>query len=165
MWRWGIIGCLVVLLGSWFTWYATTPEPLPLSDDTVNASGVAGKPIYLGMFTATDGFNRTIRIAGVRVHATTSATMTITPLLCRQGAVGVTTDPAQFCDDVLDTEGERLSGGDSIILKVESSEAAIAVIDRVRVAYREDLTWGTQPAGAQQAIVTLAGRPDQGTAD
>jgi len=159
MWRWGLVGCLAVLLVSWFTWYATTPEPLPRSDDTVNASGVAGKPIYLGMFAATDGFDRTIRIAGVRVHVTASAKVTITPLLCRQGAVGVTTDPRQFCDDVLDTEGQRLSGGDSIILKIESTEAAIAVIDQIKVAYREDLTWGTQPAGAQQAIVTMAGRP------
>ncbi|MDN5745339.1 MAG: hypothetical protein L0H31_09480 [Nocardioidaceae bacterium] len=157
-WRWGLGALALMILGAWFAWYASTPEPLPRTDDTVNASGVAGKPSYLGMFVANNGFDRTIRIAGVKVHATTSAKFTITPLLCRQGAIGVTTDPTQFCEDIVDTEGERMSTGDSLILKVESREAAIAVIDQIHISYREDLSWDTQPAGARQAIVTMAGR-------
>ena len=46
------------------------------------------------------------------------------------------------------------------MLKLESAEPAIAVIDQVRIAYREDVRWDTQPAGAQQAIITFTGRPE-----
>ncbi|HWJ65884.1 MAG TPA: hypothetical protein VNT31_04330 [Nocardioides sp.] len=150
----------LALVVAWLGWYATTPEELPRTDRTVSASGVVGTPLYVGMFAASDDFNRTIRISGVKVHATTNTDMTITPLLCRRGTVGVTTDPEQFCSDLVNPEGARFVSGDSIILRIESEDPALAVVDQIRVAYREDIRWDTQPAGAQQAIVTVTGRPD-----
>lgn len=148
----------VLLLVGWLVWYAMTPEKLPTSDKTISASGVVGTPLYVGMFAASDDFGRTLRISGVKVHAKTSSDLSVTPLLCRRGTVGVTTQPKEFCADLLDPQGQRLVAGDSIVLKVESDEPAVAVIDQVRIAYREDIRWDTQPAGAAKAIITIAGR-------
>lgn len=159
-WRFIFAGAGVLLLLGWFVWYATTPEDLPTSTKTVSAPGVAGTPLYVGMFSAPDGFDRTLRISGVKVHATTSAELTVTPLLCRRGTVGVTSGPDQFCSDLVDPEGERMVGGDSIVLKLEATTPVIAVVDQLRIAYREDVRWATQPAGNEQAIVTFSARPD-----
>ncbi|KRB73346.1 hypothetical protein ASE01_21720 [Nocardioides sp. Root190] len=158
-WRYGLIGTAILLLLGWFLWYAMTPEDLPTSDKTVSASGVAGTPLYVGMFTAPDDFGRTLRISGVKVAATTNTDLTITPVLCRRGNVGVTTEPEQFCSDLVDPEGARMVGGDSIMLKIESAEPAVAVIERIRIAFREDVRWDTRAAGHDQAIITMAGRP------
>lgn len=159
-WRIGLVSLVVAAVLAWFVWYATTPEALPTNDKTTSADGVVGTPLYVGMFSAPDDFGRTLRISGVRVHATTNADMKVTPLLCRRGTVGVTTRPEQFCADLVNPEGARLVGSDSIVLKIESSEPVVAVIDQIRVAYREDVRWDTQPAGTQQAIVTVSGRPE-----
>ncbi|KRC48695.1 MULTISPECIES: hypothetical protein [unclassified Nocardioides] len=153
-------GLAALLLLAWFVWYAMTPEKLPTTEKTVSASGVVDTPLYVGMFAPPDGFDRTLRISGVKVHATTSADIEVTPLLCRRGTVGVTSKPDEFCSDLVNPEGERMTTGDSIVLKLESAEPAIAVVDQIKVAYREDVRWDTQPAGAQQAIVTFAGRPE-----
>lgn len=159
-WRFTFAGTGLLLLLAWFIWYATTPEELPTSEKTVSAPGVAGTPLYVGMFSAPDDLGRTLRISGVKVHATTSADLEVTPLLCRRGTVGVTTGPEQFCSELIDPEGQRLVGGDSIVLKFEASEPVIAVVDQLRIAYREDVRWDTQPAGNEQAIVTFSARPD-----
>lgn len=168
-WRIAIVTVAVLMLIGWFAWYATTPEDLPTDTKTMSASGVVGTPLYVGMFSASDDFGRTLRISGVQVHATTSADMDVTPVLCRRGTVGVTTQPEQFCAELVNPEGARMVGGDSIVLKIVSDEPVVAVIDRIRIAYREDVRWDTQPAGHQQAIVTVTGRPaetgtDDGTA-
>lgn len=159
-WRLTVAVAGALLLVGWFVWYATTPEDLPTSSKTVSAPGVAGTPLYVGMFTAPDDFDRTLRISGVKVHATTSADITVTPLLCRRGTVGVTTGPEQFCSDLVNPEGERFVGGDSIVLRFEATQPVIAVVDQVRIAYREDVRWDTQPAGNEQVIVTFSARPE-----
>lgn len=165
-WRIAMISVAVLMVIGWFAWYATTPEELPTDAKTMSASGVVDTPLYVGMFSAPDDLGRTLRISGVQVHATTSAELEITPVLCRRGTVGVTTQPEQFCADLVNPEGERMVGGDSIVLKIVSDEPVVAVIDRIRIAYREDIRWDTQPAGHQQAIVTVTGRPvETGTDD
>lgn len=160
-WRIGVIALAVLMFLAWFAWYATTPEDLPTDSKTANGSGVVGTPLYIGMFSAPDDFGRTLRISGVRVHATASAELDVTPVLCRRGTVGVTTQPEQFCSELVNPEGERMVGGDSILLRIESDSPAVAVIDQIEIAYREDVRWGTQPAGRQQAIVTVSGRPEE----
>lgn len=155
----------LLLLVGWFLWYATTPEQLPTNEKAVSASGVAGTPLYVGMFTPPDDFGRTLRVSGVRVKATSSTDLKVTPLLCRRGNVGVTTEPEQFCADLVGTEGARLVGGDSIVLKIESDEEAVAVINRLSIAFREDVRWDTVPAGNKQAIVTMTARPAEDPAD
>ncbi|MBS4754721.1 hypothetical protein KG112_18095 [Nocardioides sp. zg-ZUI104] len=159
-WRVAVSVLALAVLAGWTVWYATTPAELATSDRTITADGVAGTPLYIGVYGAPDG--RTLRLSGVKVHATSSAEMRISPLLCRRGTVGVTTRPEQFCADLVDTEGARMVGGDSIVLRVEADQATIAVIDRVSLGYREDIRFGTQPAGYQQVIVTMNARPDAG---
>ena len=159
-WRYLAVALAVVLGAAWLVWYALTPEHLPTSDKTVSASGVVGQPLYIGMFAPTKEFGRTIRISGVRVHTTADVKLKVTPLLCRRGTVGVTTKPEQFCAELVNPEGQRLTGADSVIVRVESDVAALAVIDRITIAYREDIRWDTQPAGYHQALVTIAGRPE-----
>lgn len=164
-WRVGLVAVAVLMFLAWFAWYATTPEDLPTDDKVMSASGVVGSPLYVGMFSPADGFGRTLRISGVKVHATSSAEIEVTPVLCRRGTVGVTTQPEQFCAELVNPEGERLVGGDSIVLKVVSDTPVVAVIDRIRIAYREDVRWDTQPAGREQAVVTVAGRPEETGSD
>ena len=77
--RLALSGLALLLLVGWFLWYATTPEDLPTNDRAVSASGVAGTPLYVGMFSASDDFDRTLRISGVKVHATTSADLDVQP--------------------------------------------------------------------------------------
>ncbi|GAA4822347.1 hypothetical protein ACFQ0K_15930 [Nocardioides caeni] len=158
---WRITGAVATaaLLVGWFTWYAMTPEELSTTESTISATGVVGAPVYFGMYAPGKSFDRTLRVNGVKVRATTSADLTITPLLCRRGTVGVTTRPEQFCAELIDPEGERLTGDDSIVLKVEADQPVTAVVNQIEIAYREDLRWDTQPAGAGQAIVSITGRP------
>ncbi|MBU2698500.1 hypothetical protein [Pimelobacter sp. 30-1] len=158
-WRYAVLALATLLGAAWLVWYALTPEQLPVSDKALNASGVVGTPLYVGMFAPPADFGRTLRIAGVKVHTTADVKIGVTPLLCRRGTVGVTTKPEQFCAELVNPEGQRLVGGDSIVLKVDAPEAALAVIDRIRIAYREDIRWDTQAAGNHQAIVMIAGRP------
>lgn len=155
----GAVAALLVL--GWFLWYAMTPEDLTTTDSTISATGVVGTPVYFGMFAPGSDFDRTIRISGVRVHATTSVDLEITPLLCRRGTVGVTTQPEEFCAELLDPEGQRLTDGDSIVLRIDADVPALAVVDQLQVAYREDLRWDTQPAGAAQAIVSISGASNE----
>jgi hypothetical protein len=157
-WRIAALVLALVLALTWLVWYAMTPERLAVSRKVVNANGVVGTPLYVGMFAAPADFGRTLRVSGVKVHTTSDVKLKVTPLLCRRGTVGVTTQPDQFCADLVDPSGQRLVSGDSIVVRVEAGEPALAVIDRVRIAYREDIRWDTQPAGNQQAIVTIAGR-------
>lgn len=155
----------LILLVSWFLWYATTPEPLSTAEKAVSASGVAGTPLYVGMYAPPDDFDRTLRISGVKVRATSSTDIELTPLLCRRGNVGVTTKPEEFCADLVGTEGARMVGGDSIVLKIETDEEAVAVIDRLSIAFREDVRWDTVPAGNKRAIVTMTARPEADPTD
>lgn len=152
-----LVALVVVAVLAGATWYIKTPTPLPLDRRTVTATGTSGQDLYIGMFAAGRDFGRTIRVRGVKVQATSSAPITITPLLCRRGTVGVSTKPDEFCADILDPEGQRLVAGDSIILKVRAKEGAIAVVKRVDISYREDLRGGTKPAGYAKAIVTITG--------
>ncbi len=158
-WRLTVIGAATALALAWVIWYAMTPESLPTNDKVVQANGIVGTPLYVGMFAAPDDLGRAIRISGVKVQTSADVKLEVTPLLCRRGTVGVTTKPEQFCTELINPEGQRLVSGDSIVVKVESATPALAIVDRVRIAYREDIRWDTQPAGNKQAIVTIAGRP------
>jgi hypothetical protein len=158
LWRWIPPVAAIALLAGWVAWYVTTPEGLPTDGQTVTASGVVGQPLYVGMFTAPAGFDRGLHMAGVRVHARASATLTVTPLLCRHGSIQVTTEPDQFCASLDDPAGQRLGAGDSIVLELQSDQSVVAQIDRIRIAFQEGLRWGTKPAGHAGASVSLVDR-------
>ncbi len=145
---------LLVALG---VWYVNTPSSLPISNSKVNATSVAGQPVYLGVFAATDDFERILHLSGVKVHITANTQVDVVPHLCRNGSISVTTEPEAFCGELINPEGQTFGPGDSIVLEVSSDETAIAVIDRVRLGFREGLQWGTREAGSS-AIVSIAAR-------
>jgi hypothetical protein len=153
----GIVAA-ALLLGGWLVWYVVAPDDLATSEKTASASGVAGTPVYVGMFTAPAGFDRSLHLSGVKVHTEASAEVDVTPLLCVGATVGVTTAPERFCEEVVNPEGRTLGAGDSIIVEVTADGAAEAHVERIDLAFREGLRWSTQPAGISGADVTIAGR-------
>jgi hypothetical protein len=138
--------------------YATThPEELPTSDELVTASTPVGRPVYLGVFQADAGFDRTLDVSGIKVFAESTVPVTITPHLCRGGSLGVTSEPELFCSELVDTEGATMTAGDEVVLEVTADQPGTVSIERVRVAYRDRLQWATQFAGSP-AVVTILSR-------
>ncbi|HYG95169.1 MAG TPA: hypothetical protein VD859_16445 [Nocardioides sp.] len=154
---WAILAVVgvVALVAGWAAWYATTPEELPVSARTVTAEGVTGTTFYVGMFAAPDDFDRSIHVSDVEVPTSGDGGAEITPLLCREGAVGVTTSPEEFCSELVEPEGEDLTSGDSIVLEVAAEEVGELTVDRVEISFREKLSWGTEPAGNAAAVLTI----------
>ncbi|MCW2797646.1 hypothetical protein [Nocardioides sp.] len=143
-------------------WFVNHPEDLPTSDERVTASTPVGQPVYVGVFSATADLGRTLHLSGVKVHTTSNAQVEVVPLLCHGGTIGVTADPAAFCADLVNPEGETFGPGDDIVLEVTSETAGVAVIDRVRLGYRDGLQVDTQEAGAPVVVNILdraAGTP------
>lgn len=154
-WRVLAMAAGAALLVGWISWYVQTPEPLPTDDETVTASGVVGTPVYVGMFTVPEAWERDLSIDGVKLRTTASTDVGVAPLLCRGGAVGVTTAPEQFCTGLEDPEGATLVPGDTLLVEVVAETAALAEVDRIQVAFREGIRSGTSPAGHAGAVVSV----------
>jgi len=153
--RWGLVSVLVVLLGALglAVWHAHHPVPLPTETRTVSASTPVDEPVYVGVANGVQG--RTLNLSGVKVHTTSNTDVNVTPLLCRNGRLEATTDPEAFCADLINPKGQTFGSTDSIVLQVSSPEPAIAVVDPVRLGFRESLQWGTFPTGAGAVIRVL----------
>jgi len=147
----GLVGVVALM------WFSRSPTELPVSEETVSVSTPVGQPVYVGVFAPPGDFGRTLHLSGVKVHTTANTEVTVVPLLCRGGTIGVTTQPETFCSELLDPEGQRFGAGDEIVLKITSADPAIAVIERVRLGYREGIQSATQEAGAE-TIVRVLGR-------
>lgn len=148
---------LAVVVVAFVVWFTTSPASLPTSDTTISASTPVTTPVYVGVFAPAADFDRELHLSGVKVHTTANTEVTVTPLLCVGGTVGVTTEPDRFCPELVDPEGRTMGEGDAIVLEVSGDLAAIAVIDRVRLGFRDGLQWGTLEAGSG-AIVRVLGR-------
>jgi hypothetical protein len=148
-WLVGLLVAVVVVVR-----VATHPEELPRQDGVVTADTPAGQSVFVGVFSPGSGFDRELRVSGVKVFATAPGPVTITPRLCRNGSVGVTRDPGPFCAELTATEGATLRAGDQVVLEVVGDVPGVVTIDRVKVAYRDGFQWATQYAG-QPAVVTI----------
>lgn len=146
---------LLILAGLLTWWRSASPEALPLEDKVINASTPVNQPIYLGVFKTGTEFDRTLHLSGVKIHATSNTAVSLTPLLCRGGAITVTTQPDQFCPILINPEGQTLVAGDEIVLQVVSNEPAVAVVDHILLAFREGLQWAIVPAGAESVVQIL----------
>lgn len=135
------------------SWHMNHPAELPTQEGPIRASTTAGTPVYVGAFVPPADFERDLSLSGVKVHTTANTEVSVVPLLCRGGGFAVTTAPEPFCDELVDPEGERFEVGDSIVLEVSSEDSAIAVIDRVRLGFREGLQWGTEAAGVPAIVL------------
>ncbi len=158
LWRVVAVVLAMALAAAWLAWYLLTPEDLPVSEQEVMATGVAGTPVYVGMYRVPEDADRTIHVSGVKLHTTANTEVEVEPLLCRGGAIGNTTEPEVFCEDLVDPAGEELGPGDSIVIEVTADQAAVAVVDRIRIGFREGVVSGTKPAGVARAIVHIAGQ-------
>ncbi|MQW77904.1 hypothetical protein GHK92_18695 [Nocardioides sp. dk4132] len=147
-----VVGAAVV--GA-IAWYANSPASLPTSEQPVLASTPAGVPVHVGVFGAEPDFDRTLALSGVRVRVTSDVPVEVEPLLCRGGSFRVTTVPSTFCADLLDTEGESLTPGDTVVLRISGDHAGTVQIDRVRLAFREGIQRGVRPAGAPSRVTVL----------
>ncbi len=156
-WRLAVWLAVAIAVLGVVVWYANSPAELPTSDREVSASTPVGRAVYVGMFAPEADFGRTLHLSGVKVHTTSNTEVDVVPLLCRRGGVSVTTEPETFCPELVNPEGQTLRVGDSIVLEVRSDEPAVAVIDRVRLGYRDGLQWGTQEAGSTAVVRILAG--------
>lgn len=147
-----------IVLGAILTavvYYVARPVPLVLDTAEVTASVPAGQSVYVGVYATGADFGRTLHLSGVRVHTTSTSELTVVPLLCRNGSVSVTVAPRGMCEELVDPQGQDLTSGDEIVLQVTGSTAAQAVIDPVRLVFREGLRWGYLPAGAAAIVRVL----------
>lgn len=152
-----VIGAVVVVVVGWLVWFLRSPGELPTTDRTLEAEGVVGTPLYVPVFEAPSDFDRTLHVSGVKVHTDASADLTVTPMLCTGGSPNdVTTAPEPFCDDLVDPEGEDLSAGDSILLRVEAGQPVEAHVDRIEIGFRQDIRSATEPAGVAGVDISLA---------
>ena len=92
----------------------------------------------------------------MRVFASSTVDVTITPHVCHGGSVRVTTTPETFCEELGPTEGATLERGDTVVLEVVGDAPGVVDIDRIRIAYRDGLQWATQDAGAPSQVTILA---------
>jgi len=146
----------IVAVAAIVAWVSTHPPALSTSTTTVTASTPVSQPVFVGVFTAPADFDRTLHLSGVKIFATSTAgDALITPHLCRGGSVSVTTDPEAFCSDVVGTEGTTMGAGDEIVLEVSAAAPGTIAIDRIRLAYRDGLRWGTQDAGSPARVTVI----------
>ena len=156
--RWLQVTAYVVVLVVLFAvigWVSTHPDPLPTSKTRVVASTPIAEPVFVGVFDTPADFDRSLHISGVRVSATSTVDVTITPHVCHGGSINVTTTPDSFCATFGPTEDAALDQGDEIVLEVVGDAPGVVDIDRVQIAYRDGLQWATQDAGAPSQVTIL----------
>lgn len=153
--RFALIAAVILLPGSWLVWYVNTPADLPVTAREISDTAVSGQPVYVGMFNAPSGFGRTLHMSGVKVHTVATIDLEVTPMLCRGGTVTVTSAPEVFCGELVDPEGEEFTDGDTILVEIRADRPSVAVVDRIRIGFREGIRWGTRPAGIRQASITV----------
>lgn len=160
VWRITAVVAAVVLVAGWLAWFLLTPEDLPVNGRTADAAGVAGTPLYVGVFTMPDG-DRTIDVSeiSVPVEGDDAASVVVEPLVCRGGSIGVTTVAEDFCDDVEEGVEGELGSGDSIVLRLAAEEPATATVGRIELSFRDGIRWGTKEAGIAGIVVSFAERP------
>src|SRR5262245_26452035 len=155
-WRITAYAVLLVALLALVGWVSTHPKALDTSTARVDAEAPAGAPVYVGVFAAPADFGRSLHVSGVRVFATSTEDVTITPHVCHGGSLRVTTTPETFCREFGPSEGASFEAGDAIVLEVVGDAPGVVEIDRVRIAYRDGLRWATQDAGAPSQVTILA---------
>jgi hypothetical protein len=139
---WIVAVAVAVGLGAWFV---TRPAPLPLPDEPVEVSVPLGEAVYVGVYNPAADDDRTLHVSKVTIGV--DGEVTVAALVCRDGALAVTSEPETFCASLAEAKGATLEPGDELVLEILEDEPGEATIRPVELSYREGLQWGTQPVG------------------
>lgn len=133
----------VIAFGAWFV---THPAPLPVPDQPVEVQLTLGEALYVGIYNPGSDDDRTLHVSQVSIDVDGEVAV-VAALVCRDGAVSVTTEPETFCSSLDEAEGATLEPGDGLVLEILEDQAGEATIQPVEISYRDGLQWGTQPVG------------------
>lgn len=145
--RWALVVLALAALGL-AAWYTQHPTPLPEPGATVEATAQAGASTYVGVLAAGD---RTLHLRSVSVDVEGGD---LVSLVCRDGAVAVTTDPTPFCSSVDEAAGATLNPGDQLMLEV-TGDAGSVQVGPTAVDFREGIQWGTGTTGRPITLTIL----------
>jgi hypothetical protein len=145
---------VAVALTGLAAWFVTHPAAPPTSEADLRASVPAGRSLYLGVYTPSAGSGRTLHLSRVGVRNTGDAV--VEALVCRNGALGVTTAPDSFCRSLVPARGTALTTDDQLVLRVTSSSEGTVRVSRPRLTYRDGVQWGTHDAGHRATVTFLA---------
>lgn len=137
-------------------WWVTHPAELPTSG-SVTTSVPEGGTTYVGVLGGDGDTERDLHLRGVEIIGDDGGTgATWQALVCRDGSVGQTTDPEQFCAEVVPAEGVTMRlADDQLILAVTAGDAGSVSVEPMQVSYRDGLQWATQPAGPSVSVEVL----------
>jgi hypothetical protein len=141
---------VILVLAGFAAWWMTHPEELPSSQNTLDVSTKAGKPIYVGVTEDDDrDDSRELHIREVTFTMLSRGSVDVEALVCHDGSIYTTANPEPFCDSVEKAEGAtiQLGGGDQLVISVTADSSQIVELSDVKLSYREGLQWGTQPIG------------------
>ncbi|HEY9565782.1 MAG TPA: hypothetical protein VIR30_18605 [Nocardioides sp.] len=148
-WLWLPVAFALVAIGLWWLGH---PQALTTPDRTESATTKAGRSVYLGVTNGAQA-GRELTVKDVDIPKASAPGVTVKAWICKGGSIAETTDPTQFCTDVVEAEGNDLRlGTDQLILSVESPSAAKVEVGRVTVNYREGLQRAEQPVGPTYSV-------------
>jgi len=144
---WGWIPVAAIFIAV-FVWWALHPDGLPREDGEIEISVAAGQTAYVGLIgRESDGEPREIDIRDVTFD-TSADGLELEALICRDGAIGSTTDPGEFCAEVVEAQGSlTLGGDDQLIVAITGSDSALIRVNEVDISYRDGLQFGTDSTG------------------
>ena len=153
---WGWVPVAAVFIAV-FVWWALHPEELPDNEGEIDISVKAGQTAYVGLI-GRDGIEdrREIDIREVSFD-TADDEAELEAMICRDGAIGSTTDPEQFCTEVVEAEGSLVLGGeDQLIVAITGSKAGTVTVDAVDISYRDGLQFGTSSTGPKIVVYVVS---------
>lgn len=134
----------LVVLGLLVTgWWMTHPGGLPVVASAPEAQSKVGNAVYVGVTRADSGAHGiTVRSVDLgKLPDGVEAEL----LVCKGGAITVTSRPEPFCSRLVDAEGARAQlPGDQLILAVTAPTPGSVELDDVSISYRDGLQWGGQ---------------------
>jgi hypothetical protein len=139
------LGVVVAAVAAAFAvWFVTHPPALPAPAEPVAVSVPLFQPVYVGVYDGEEA-DRTLHISEVSFDVEGEATVAL--MVCRDGAISVTSEPETFCTSLEEADGATVEPGDALVLEISEDESGEATIQPAEVSYRDGVQWGTQSVG------------------
>jgi hypothetical protein len=146
---------VILALAGFAAWWMTHPEELPRSSETLTAQAKAGQTVYVGVTNDKDlDGSRELHVREITFKKQTRGAVDVIALICHDGSINTTADPAPFCGSVEEAEGATLDlgGGDQLMISVTAESSQLVSLEDVTMSYREGLQWGNQPIGPSVVV-------------